>query len=255
MRIRDTLKLAKWELKIGIKECVVSLMIQCVLLACIIFSLSLFCGIDDVVDNYLRGENTEPYKFQLRNFDEGDKAWLYKNGFFFFCYDDDENIILASTNSISNIWSKKIYALINGKDIWNEETDKIIEVILFGKIVLGALVIILAVLMISNILNSIELKMLDRNYYKSIISSIGMRKKDVKDVYLSYFLCRSLVVVLLAELIYWAMNTVVNNYIDKIMKINFCISFRGMENAITGVLLFSVTFLACSRRVIVKNEI
>ena len=128
MRIRDAFKLAKWEMKIGKKEYILSVLVQGILLTCILFSVGLFCNIDSIVDSYLCKNNGNSYEFELRNFDESDKEWLFKKGFYDFLCSDGQ-IIYASTNSIEHIWTKKISALIKGKDIWNEETDKIIEVI------------------------------------------------------------------------------------------------------------------------------
>ena len=145
--------------------------------------------------------------------------------------------------------------MIKGKDIWNEETDKIIEVILFCKIIIGFLTGVLSILLISNMLNSIDLKMLERNRYKNIISGVGMKKEDIKDVYLIYFLSRMLIIIMLSELAYWGLNTITNNYINSTMKIHSNISFWGIWNSMTALIMFTVTFLACSRRVNVKNEI
>lgn len=254
MRIRDAFKLAKWELKIGKKEYILSVLVQGILLTCILFSVGLFCNIDRIVDSFLCKNNSDGYEFELRNFDESDKEWLYKKGFYEFLYSDGQ-IIYARTDSIEHIWSKKIYALIKGKDIWNEETDKIIEVILFCKIIIGFLTGVLSILLISNMLNSIDLKMLERNRYKNIISGVGMKKEDIKDVYLIYFLSRTLIIISVSELAYWGLNTITNNYINSTMLIHSKISFLGIWNSMTALIMFAVTFLACSRRIKVKNEI
>lgn len=254
MRIRDAFKLAKWEMKIGKKEYILSVLVQGILLTCILFSVGLFCNIDSIVDSYLCKNNGNSYEFELRNFDESDKEWLFKKGFYDFLCSDGQ-IIYASTNSIEHIWTKKISALIKGKDIWNEETDKIIEIILFCKIIIGFLTGVLYILLISNMLNSIEIKMLERNRYKNIISGVGMKKEDIKDVYLIYFLCRTLIIISVSELAYWGLNTITNNYINSTMLIHSKISFLGIWNSMTALIMFAVTFLACSRRIKVKNEI
>lgn len=254
MRIRDAFKLAKWEMKIGKKEYILSVLIQGILLTCILFSVGLFCNIDRVVDSFLCKNNSDGYEFTLRNFDESDKEWLYKKGFNDLIYSDGQ-IIYASTDSIEHIWTKKISALIKGKDIWNEETDKIIEVILFCKIIIGFLTGVLSILLISNMLNSIDLKMLERNRYINIISGVGMKNEDIKDLYLIYFLIRMLIIIMISELAYWGLNTITNNYINSTMKIHSRISFLGIWNSMTALIMFAVTFLACSRRVKVKNGI
>ena len=50
MRITDSFELSKWELKIGIKEYVLSILIQGLLLVCILFSIGMIVTMDCIVD-------------------------------------------------------------------------------------------------------------------------------------------------------------------------------------------------------------
>ena len=200
MRITDSFELSKWELKIGIKEYVLSILIQGLLLVCILFSIGMIVNMDCIVDGFYKKNNSGGYEFELTNFDMTDKEWLLENGFCDLGYEDNR-IIFASIDSIQKMWTKKIYALIKGKDIWSESTDKILEMILFAKIIILFLILALVILLICNLSNAIELKMIERKRYMKIISNLGMNEDDIKSVFYIYFLCRMLIIILIAEVI------------------------------------------------------
>ncbi|WP_455760568.1 FtsX-like permease family protein [Eshraghiella crossota] len=253
MRITDSFELSKWELKIGIKEYVLSILIQGLLLVCILFSIGMIVNMDCIVDGFYKKNNSGGYEFELTNFDMTDKEWLLENGFCDLGYEDNR-IIFASIDSIQKMWTKKIYALIKGKDIWSESTDKILEMILFAKIIILFLILALIILLICNLSNAIELKMIERKKYMKIISNLGMNEDDIKSVFYIYFLCRMLIIILIAEVIYFCMNYMVNNYVVNNMKIQVQIPFFNMYNSFTALIIFTITFFVSLRKVSIKNE-
>lgn len=67
--------------------------------------------------------------------------------------------------------------------------------------------------------------MIERKRYMKIISNLGMNEDDIKSVFYIYFLCRMLIIILIAEVIYFCMNYMVNNYVVNNMKIQVQIPF------------------------------
>ena len=69
-----------------------------------------------------------------------------------------------------------------------------------------------------------------------------------------FFLCRMLIIILIAEVIYFCMNYMVNNYVVNNMKIQVQIPFFNMYNSFTALIIFTITFFVSLRKVSIKNE-
>ena len=61
-----------------------------------------------------------------------------------------------------------------GKDIWDDDLDKILEVILFGNIIFVSLTVVMCVILINSNTNSFTMKLDERSKYICMLKQLGM---------------------------------------------------------------------------------
>lgn len=129
MRFWDMLKLVGYEYRYEKKEWILSLILQCLAFIGVFFLFAIAGDIDRVCGEYLSPLYPDGYAFNLTGYDESDICELEGMGFHDITFSGVSGQGGAVTDSLSGIWSRKLYAVFTGKDIWNNAIDEILSII------------------------------------------------------------------------------------------------------------------------------
>lgn len=236
MKVIDILKLSKYEYKYNKKECIYSGLVHIVILVCMLVSLTFSIDISKISNDYISPKYNGEFSFKLRGFCEEDTDWLEKRGFSNLIYDEDGNIFMADCTSIVHIWKYKLQAVFAHKDIWSEELDSYLEIVLYGRVIFFTITVIMFIMYVNSLLNSINMKNEERKRYKLMLSNIGAQKKDCIKIFLFYFITKNCIEYFAVIAINFLIINAMNNIINKKLNISTVIdSFKP------GIILF--TFL------------
>lgn len=240
MKISDTVKLVKYEYKYGKAEWIFSIIMNALVMACIFMSLTIALELSGVCSDYFESSYTAGFEFRAKGFTGYDEKWLTDRGFKVTEYWDEDNECKVVTDSLDNIWLYKFEALFIGKDIWDEDLDKILEVILFGNIIFVALTVVMCVILINSNTNSFSMKLDERHQYISMLKQLGMPTKSCIGIYIWFFVGRGLASLVLA----CGMSALLLKYINIFMadKLHINSEFSLIRPEIV-LIAFAVTIL------------
>ncbi|MGN0374025.1 MAG: hypothetical protein ACI4EN_00875 [Butyrivibrio sp.] len=246
MKIRDSFKLVKYEYHYGKAENIASFLMNSIIFTCILLSLTITTELSKVFNDYMSKAYPDGYIFRINGFNENDIKWLEERGFYDIDFYTDGTGGTAVTKDISNIWSYKFRVLISGKDIWNEEIDEMLEVVLFADIVFTAITIILCVIFINSNSNSFSMKLEERKKYIDMLIQLGMNRGSCISVFVLFFMTRVMFAVLFSICINGMIICFVDDYIIKIMHIRNGFSLLRPDIAgaiiILSILIMIVSF-------------
>ena len=193
MKYKDKLKFVGYELRYGKTEWIMSIFMNAVVLACCLITFIIAAEIGTVCSEYMKKMYPDGYEFEIKGFTESDTKWLEKRGFTPIKDEFSDEYECAVTQDLNNVWFHKLEALVSGKDIWEDDLDLTMEVILFGKIIFSALTIVLVIVLTNSNSNSFLMKLNERKKYISMLSGLGMSKKDCMGIYTLFFTGRNVV--------------------------------------------------------------
>lgn len=226
MKKNDTIKLAINEFRYNKSECCISILLQILIFSCAFFVYILSVKIDDLGSEYLQKAFPAGFDFWLNGYSQADydklKQWGFKNIVI------DERGITATLNSIKGIWWKKFISLLNGKDIWNYETDEFLLFIFTLKVLFFILAILLLYVMINNLSNSYTLKIIYRQKYIKMLLELGACSKLIVKIYVIYWRIKNFIAALCAFVINYYIILYFNKYIKLVFGINSGIQLESI---------------------------
>ena len=131
MKISDTVRLAFNEGRNGKTEWISSVLMHAVVLVCIFLTLTVSLETGRIFNDYMKQGYPDGCEFYRDGFDENDVSWLENRGFMNIFCSEDGNVSTASIDSIEKIWIYKFQALSGRRDIWNEDIENMLEIVLF----------------------------------------------------------------------------------------------------------------------------
>lgn len=235
MRPCDTLRLVKNEFRYGKMEWIVSVILQILILSCAFFVFSLVTDMDRLGDAYLHKLYPDGYEFSLQGYTEADRSSLESMGFYDLSLGEEGGI--GTTDQIRGIWISKIKAVMDGKDIWNQEVDEFLVVIGLFQVIFGIVAVLLIFVMLNNLSNSFSMKLLRRECYITMLSRLGGRKKEIRRIYYIFFSTRNLVSLLVSCGINAGLTILFNRYIASLLGISSGMQIIRLAEAV-GLFLF-----------------
>lgn len=242
MRVCDTLRLVKNEFRYGKVEWITSMVLQILILSCTFFVVSLEIDLGGMGEEYLRKLYPDGYEFSLSGYTEEDREELVSMGFYDLnLYEGGGSGIL---DGIRGIWLSKIKAVMDGKDIWNQDIDEFVIMLGTFQIIFGILSLLLIFVMLNNLSNSFHMKILRREQYITMMSRLGCRRKELRRIFYIFFSIRNLFSLLVSGCINIGIMSVFNKHIGDLLEIRSGVrTIRITE----GIVLF--LFVECMMRI------
>lgn len=219
MNYKDRFKFVRYELRYSKSEWIASIVMNAIVFACCLMAVIVAVEVGTVCSKYLKKIYTNGYEFYVKGFTEADSEWLEDRGFTFYIGHFDETC--AVTDDLNNIWIYKFEAMMQGKDIWSDEFDMTVEVILFGKNIFSAIAILLIVVLTNSNSNSFSMKLSERKEYINMLSCLGMSKKECIGIYILFFVCRNLVSIVIGALMNTLIMFGINTFMKNKLEINY----------------------------------
>lgn len=191
MKKSDILKLVYQEFKFDKQECILSTLLHTLIFTSAIFLFTISFFIEGIADEYMKPVFTDGYMFTFNNFSGKEIEELEEMGFYDIYVDEEGGV--GTINSIENIWNYKIKAAIDGKDIWSNDVDDVLTVILFIRLILSFLGICLIIVMINNMANSFSMKIINRKKYITMLFQLGVKSSTCCYLYNIYFGLRNII--------------------------------------------------------------
>lgn len=222
MKRTDKIRLAKLEYKYNKIEWISSLFIHTMIIASIIFSMTISVELSRAFNDYAITMNEDGYFFYCKPANQNIKnevEWFEDNGFYEVTFSDDSSKGTIKIDSLEGIIIKKFKALLSGRDFWNEDIDNLIQINMFCSIIFLFISIILFVVMINSSSNSFLMKISEREKYIKMLISIGVARKECMSIYRYYFMFKECVAILLGVIINAVVMVGINRYIVESMHI------------------------------------
>lgn len=201
------------------QEGIMSFILQLLVYITVFFLFTVTCDIDKMVGEYLSPLYPEGFEFRLNGYSERDIADLENMGFYNISFSSVGKQGYGTTNDLANIWLYKLRAAFSGNDIWNEEIDEILGVILLGQVVFGTIGIAMLLIMMNNLSNSIAMKLMSRRHYVQMLKQLGCTKQISQSIFLGLFCARTLLAFFLAMVINAQFIKQTNYYVKRYMYI------------------------------------
>ena len=224
MRIRDIVKLAWNEFHYGRGEWFLSGFMQIVIMTCVLFTFTVALQTNRVGDEMFRPIYASEwgYYFQFDSFTEENRAELEQMGFHdieFYNNGDGEAGGFGYIDSIQNIWFLKLRAVLEGKDIWDEDNEELFAILLLLQLVFWGIGIALMIMFVNSTSNAFAMKYQERERYIRMLRSLGFSKERVAAVYLLYFGSKVAAATVLAVILNTAWMNMINHCAREEMKI------------------------------------
>lgn len=246
MKTTDTFKLVKHEYSYGKSEWISAVLMHTVIIGCILLTMTMATEFSHACNDYMSMIYPDGYTFYLKGFEPEDSDWLEKRGFTDISVFSEGSGGMATIESIEKIWRYKFQALFSGRDLWNEDTDFMLEVILFGGIVFAAIAVILFIVMVNSNSNSFSMKLDERGRYIRMLRRLGATKRDCIRIFALFFMMRGLAVLVLSVCLNAVIICRINKYIADVMHIKTAFSvFKPTviaAIAVLGVLMICLSF-------------
>ena len=143
--------------------------------------------------------------------------------------------------------------LSEGKDIWNEGIDLMLEVMLFASIIFMSISVVLFIIMINSNSNSFCMKLKERERYIDMLIYLGMTKKDCICFFMTFFVLRVMVALLFATCINGILIMTINNYIHNVLKIDTAFS-NIKPTLVTAIFVLSIVIMNISFLRVWRNK-
>ena len=243
MKISDTVRLAFNEGRNGKTEWISSVLMHAVVLVCIFLTLTVSLETGRIFNDYMKQGYPDGYEFYLNGFDENDVSWLENRGFMNIFFSEDGNVSTASIDSIEKIWIYKFQALSGRQDIWNEDIENMLEIVLFINTVFVSIGLVLCVIMVNSSNNSFSMKIDERREYIDMLYRLGASGRDCVSIFAVYFLLRELISLAAAVAVNAVVMHIINIYLTDVIHIDTGFSlFRpeivGIVAAVSVVIMW-----------------
>ena len=157
MNYKDRFKFVGYELRYSKSEWIASIVMNAVVFACCLMAVIIAAEVGTVCSKYLKKIYKNGYEFYAEGFTEDDSEWLEDRGFTFYIEHFDDPYVV--TDDLNNIWIYKFEALMQGKDIWSDDFDLTVEIILFAKIIFTSIAVLLIIVLTNSNSNSFSMKL------------------------------------------------------------------------------------------------
>lgn len=235
MKLKDKIRLSLIEFRYDKKEWITSVILHVLVFGCVLFLSTVAIDIDYVMGKFLDKYNPDGYSCTMTGYEEKDMEKLEKMGFSDF-FIEDGIIQSGICKSMDKAWKYKIKAILEDKDLYFQDTEEDLMVLLFVKLVFITLSAVLFILMCGNIVNALSIKISKRERYIKMLIGLGMSRKDCGNIYVRFFLFRN-VSALAVSLILNAMCIIgVNRYIKRAME--FDTGFSAFKPVSFAMMLF-----------------
>ncbi|MBR6018826.1 MAG: hypothetical protein IK055_01250 [Lachnospiraceae bacterium] len=221
MKCSDDIRLAYREFSYGKRECVLSVLIHALLIAGVLFSVTMFLHVAGIGDGFFGSRMEGKYSFQLFGFAKADEGWLKERGITVSDYDDEGRPAYGELGSLRRIWLTKFEATVRGKDIWNAQLDDALAVLLFLHLLFAATAVILWIVWVNTLFNSWSMKTEERKVCIGMYYRLGMPKGSIASVYTLYFAVRACLAFGLAVGINALLIAVVKRFMSRTMKVSY----------------------------------
>lgn len=216
MKIRDILRLIGHETKYGRREWVLSFVMQTLLMSCVLVSMVFFVKLPDTGNVLLHAAfGQEEFSFQLSGYTQADLAELEDMGFENVNFEMREPT--GYLKDLKHIWRYKFRAVTQGKDIWNQEIDGYLMIILFCRITFAVIGIFLWIIMLNSVSNSFRIKLTERERFIQMMHRLGCARKTIFRMYFGFFSVRALPVFLTAAFLSGLTMCMLNSYMERVM--------------------------------------
>ena len=248
MKLWDMLKLVGHEYRYETKEWILSLILQCLAFVGVFFLLSVAGDIDRVCGEYMSPLYPDGYAFHLIGYSETDIYELEKMGFYNITFSNTNDQGYAVIDSLRGIWRHKMWAVLGGKDIWNQEIDEVLSIIFFCQITLAIIGVALFLLMLNNLANSVAMKLMRRQRYIKMLGQLGCSQAVCKGIYYVFIIARSTAAFLVSVCFMEVLICLLNGYLRQNMFIQAGIApLHWMQ--IAGVWILSMFLIwVCFQR-------
>ncbi len=216
MKTRDILRLITNEAKYGKREWVLSYMMQTLLMVCVLICMVFFTRLPKTGDILLHAAfDSEEFGFQLSGYTRSDLDELTKMGFEDINFDMREPV--GYLKNLEHIWWYKFRAVIQGNDIWNQEIDGYLMILLFCRIVFAVIGILLWVILLNSVSNSFRIKLKERERFVQMMYRLGCTKRTIFFLYYAFFALRALLVFFTAVVLSGITMHLLNGYMENVM--------------------------------------
>ena len=223
MKTRDILRLITNEAKYGKREWILSFMMQTFLMVCVLVSMLFFSRLGHTGDVLLHAAfNCDEFPFRLSGYAPGDLDELTEMGFTDVQFYEDQEPI-GYLKNLEHIWWYKFRAVTQGKDIWNQEIDGYLMILLFCRIVFAVVGILLWIIMLNSVSNSFQMKLSERERFIQMLHRLGGTRRTIFAVYFTFFVVRALLVFFAASFALGMIMHFLNSYMERVMylKVDF----------------------------------
>lgn len=223
MKTRDILRLITNEAKYGKTEWLLSFMMQTLLMVCVLVSVLFFSRLGHTGDVLLHAAlDRDAFSFRLSGYTQSDLDELTEMGFTNVRFDEYQEPT-GYLKDLTHIWWYKFRAVTQGKDIWNQEIDGYLMIILFCRIIFAVVGILLWIIMLNSVSNSFQMKLTERERFIQMLHRLGGTRKTIFAVYFIFFVARALLVFFVAALSLGMIMHFLNGYMERVMylKVDF----------------------------------
>lgn len=248
MKFWGMLKLVGHEYRYEMKEWILSLVLQCLAFVGVFFLFSVAGDIDRVCGEYMSPLYPDGYAFHLIGYSETNVYELEKIGFYNITFSNTNNQGYAVIDSLRGIWRHKLWAVLEGNDIWNQEVDEVLCIIFFCQITLGIIGIALFLIMLNNLANSVAMKLMRRQRYIKMLGQLGCSRIVCQGIYYIFIITRSTAAFLMAVCLSKVFIDLLNGYLQQNMFIRVGIAPLHWVQ-VTGIWILSMFLIwVCFQR-------
>lgn len=235
MKFCDVFKLVIREYSHEKLESIFSIFLQIFIYVSVFFLFTISGDIDGIFGKYLLPIYEDGYEFNLVGYTKADVSELEEMGFRDITFDDSGDEGYGVIDELDNIWIYKLKAVMDGKDIWNEDLDDTLGVMAFCQIMTGSLGIVMFIIMFNNLSNAISMKLLRRKRYIYMLDQLGCSKKVSQNIFYIFFVIRNICALFISVIINYFLVQYVNDYMAQEMYI--LTGFKQFEGMLIGMIL------------------
>ena len=144
---------------------------------------------------------------------------LEKIGFRDVKFSEGSNSANGYLDDLDHVWIYKMQAVFDHKDIWNEDVDDVLGIMLFCQVILGATGVAMLLLMINNVSNSVAMKLQRRQRYIRMLEQLGSTRQMCMSVYYTFFAIRNMLALIMAVIVNVISINLLNDYLNNRMYI------------------------------------
>lgn len=242
MKISDKIRLMLLEWKKGVSEGVLSILLQLCIFTVILVSFTVAIQLDSAIGSYFTASE-DGIGFYIVGYSDANDPELKRFGFYDIEIGEDGEGY-ACLSDLKHIWLKKIVAVVNGHDIWNSELDELLNFILFCQLSFFALGIVMLVMMLNNNTSSLALRLLQRERYITMLSQLGCKMRDCRQIFFWLFITRSMLAFAAACGLSAGCLALMNQICEKNFGVTRVFSVSYLPVLLALALSYAILFLA-----------